>query len=267
MDILKQVPGSVLWLLSGQSRTNETLAARARESGVEPERLIFAPRLANPEHLARFALADVFLDTFPYGAHTTASDALFMGVPVLTRIGKTFAARVCSSLVAAAGLPDFICETREQYLAKAVSLATDQEILREVKRRLSRNRDTCVLFDMPSLVRNLERLFAVMRKDYLRNELPQPDLTSAEALFQVAIGLDHQSDQARIEQLIERYSTGLRQRGCRAASIDLLSAHAASPDAEASMEHPGARAPAATLERSLRSTGSFSIASTQEQRT
>ncbi len=132
MDILKQVPGSVLWLLSGQSRTNETLAARARESGIEPERLIFAPRMANPEHLARFALADVFLDTFPYGAHTTASDALWMGVPVLTRIGKSFAARVCSSLVAAAGLPDLICETREQYLAKAVSLATDPESLSNV---------------------------------------------------------------------------------------------------------------------------------------
>jgi hypothetical protein len=137
----------------------------------------------------------------------------------------------------------------------------------EAKRRLSRNRDTCVLFDMPALVRNLERLFAGMRKDYLRNELPQPDLSSAEALFQVAIGLDHQSGPARIEQLIERYSTGLRRRGCRGASIDLMSAPAVNPEAERSGEYPGVRAPATTLERSFRSTGSLSIASTQEQPT
>jgi hypothetical protein len=177
--------------------------------------------MANPEHLARFALADLFLDTFPYGAHTTASDALWMGVPVLTRIGKSFAARVCSSLVAAAGLPDFICETREQYIAKAVSLAADPASLTDAKLRLSRNRDTCVLFDMPALVRNLERLYAVMREDYLRNELPKPDLSSVEALFQVAIGLDHRSDPASIEQLISRYSDGLDRRGCRTSALTL----------------------------------------------
>jgi hypothetical protein len=104
-----------------------------------------------------------------------------------------------------------------------------------------------------------------MRKDYLRNELPQPDLSSAEALFQVAIGLDHQSDPARIEQLIERYRSGLRRRGCRAASIELLSASAVNAEAAASREDYGARAPATT--RSTRSTGSLSIASTQEQPT
>jgi predicted O-linked N-acetylglucosamine transferase (SPINDLY family) len=223
MEILDQTPGSVLWLLSGQSRTDEKLRSLACEAGVAPGRLIFAPRMPNAEHLARFALADLFLDTFPYGAHTTASDALWMGVPVLTRIGSSFAARVCASLVAAVGLPDFISQTREQYIAKAVRLANDPSAHAEARQRLLRNRDGCVLFDTPALVRDLEQLYAGMRDDALRNELPLPELSNVDSLLQVAVGLDRSKGDTPLDELIAQYRTALAYRGCRAASLELFS--------------------------------------------
>ena len=99
MEILKRTEASVLWLLESTAETQDNLTAHARETGVDPGRLIFAPKQQNARHLARYVLADLFLDTAPYGAHTTASDALFMGVPVLTFRGRSFAARVCGSLV------------------------------------------------------------------------------------------------------------------------------------------------------------------------
>ena len=98
MTILGQVPGSVLWLLGGTDDTNARLKSLAEQTGVSPERLIFAGRKPNSEHLARYALADLFLDTFPYGAHTTAADAMWMGVPIVTTPGMSFASRVCASL-------------------------------------------------------------------------------------------------------------------------------------------------------------------------
>ncbi|CAN0407175.1 unnamed protein product, partial [Phaeothamnion confervicola] len=126
MHILGQVPGSVLWLLSATNDTNDRLRAVAQQCGVAPERLIFAEKEPNPQHLARYRLADVFLDTFPYGAHTTAADALWMGVPVLTIPGRSFASRVCADLVRAAGLADLVCATPAAYAEKAIALANDR---------------------------------------------------------------------------------------------------------------------------------------------
>src|SRR6202041_1462378 len=114
--ILAQAPGSVLWLLGGADDTDSRLRDLAAQSCVAPERLIFARKKPNPEHLARYALADLFLDTFPYGAHTTAADAMWMGVPVLTIPGKSFASRVCASLVTAAGIGEMVCEDVDQYV-------------------------------------------------------------------------------------------------------------------------------------------------------
>ncbi len=113
--ILQQVPGSVLWLLSANRETDDRLRQLVAKSGIAPDRLIFAEKKPNPQHLARYVLADLFLDTFPYGAHTTASDAMWMGTPVLTYPGNSFASRVCASLVHAAGIGDFVCDGRREF--------------------------------------------------------------------------------------------------------------------------------------------------------
>jgi predicted O-linked N-acetylglucosamine transferase (SPINDLY family) len=114
MDILRAVPASVLWVLCAEESTQDRLRHHALAEGIDPQRLVFAGRMPNALHLARYRLADLFLDTAPYGAHTTASDALWMGVPVLTCPGLSFAARVCGSLVRAAGVPELICTSWAQ---------------------------------------------------------------------------------------------------------------------------------------------------------
>ena len=123
MRILKQVEGSVLWLLEDNETAANNLRREAEARGVEPARLVFARRMPLPEHLARHRAADLFIDTLPYNAHTTASDALWAGLPVLTRIGESFAGRVAASLLNAVGLPELITATQEQYEAMAVALA------------------------------------------------------------------------------------------------------------------------------------------------
>ena len=193
MEILRGVPGSVLWLLKGCEEVDLRLRALAEEAGVAPERLAFAPLAANRDHLARYALADLFLDTLPYGAHTTASDALWMGVPVLTVPGRGFAARVCASLVQAAGLDDFICATAEDYVAHAIALGRDRAPLAEARARLLAARGTALLFDTPALVRALEGLFQAMWQDFATGRLPQPDLTNLDTYLELGAGLDFES--------------------------------------------------------------------------
>ena len=126
MTILSAVPNSVLWLESTEE-VNARLRNLAEQCGVSPERLIFARKKPNPQHVARYALADLFLDTFPYGAHTTAADALWMGTPVLTLPGLSFASRVCSSLVSAAGIGELICIDLGAWTAKAIELGTKSQ--------------------------------------------------------------------------------------------------------------------------------------------
>src|SRR5690606_6716507 len=145
MAILTAVPGSVLWLLGGDESANQRLRATAQQCGIAPERIVFATKTTNPNHLARIALADLFLDTFPYGAHSTGSDAITQGLPVLTFAGKSFAARFCSSIVASAGIPELICASLDDYVRKAVSFARKREDLVVVKEALQRQRETCVL--------------------------------------------------------------------------------------------------------------------------
>ena len=186
MIVLRHVADSVLWLLTGTDEANAQLRAKAAELGVAPERLIFAPKKPNPDHLARYPLADLFLDTFPYGAHTTASDALWMGVPVLTLKGRGFAARVCASLVHAAGLPELVCSTPNEYVVRAIGLGTDRARLADLRRRLIAGRDTCTLFDTPRLVRALEARYAEM----LRSAVPVPDLRNLDIYRDVALDND-----------------------------------------------------------------------------
>jgi len=190
MHILTQVPNSVLWLLSATADTNARLRTMAENCGVAPERLVFAEKEPNPQHLARYRLADVFLDTFPYGAHTTAADALWMGVPVLTIPGRSFAARVCADLVRAAGQPDLVCSSPADYAAKAIALANDREKIAGLRAALDADRASSLLFDTPRLVASLEQLFHTMWGDFEAGRLPEPDLTNLDAYMAIGVELN-----------------------------------------------------------------------------
>ncbi|RYC30480.1 glycosyl transferase [Lichenibacterium minor] len=211
MTILVRVPDSVLWLLSGTAETNERLRTRATLSGVSPDRLIFADKKPNPDHLARYPLADLFLDTLPYGAHTTAADALWMGVPILTQPGRSFASRVCGSVLTAAGLRDTITATPEAYVECAVELGLDRAALAELKARLTAGRDTCLLFDTPHLVRHLEDLYRVMWTEAGQGRLPTPQLGSLDIYH--TIGLEEldleASEDLKDEAYLARYRDAL----------------------------------------------------------
>lgn len=193
LAILNRVPDSVLWLLGSAPSVHERLWQYAAARGVARERIVFASKLANPHHLARYPLADLFLDTSPYGAHTTASDALWSCVPVLTCSGRSFASRVCGSLARAAGIPELVCESEEQYVRTAVRLGTERETLRVFRERLRAGRDHNTLFDMPGLVRNLESLYETMWSDYTRGELPRPDLRNVDAYLELGSDAEHRA--------------------------------------------------------------------------
>jgi predicted O-linked N-acetylglucosamine transferase (SPINDLY family) len=190
MMILSRVPDSVMWLLTGTDSTNERLRQAAAGRGIAPDRLIFAQRAPNPDHLARYPLADLFLDSTPYGAHTTAADSLWMNVPILTLPGRSFAARVCASVVRAAGLDELECATEDDYIARAVELGQDRDKLAAIKAKLARERDTCLLFDTPQLVRHLEELYRNMWSEFKGGKLPVPDLRNLDIYHDIGVGLD-----------------------------------------------------------------------------
>ncbi|MGE4063262.1 MAG: hypothetical protein AB7E79_07825 [Rhodospirillaceae bacterium] len=190
MKILKNVPGSVLWLLDGMPPTNARLRELAVEYGVDGERIIFAKKKQNPDHLARYPLADLFLDTSPYGAHTTSSDALWMGVPVLTFPGRSFASRVCGSLVTAAGLPELVCAGPSEFVTRAIELGNDKDLLKRVRAKLAANRDTCVLFNTPLFVSRLEDLYQEMWRDFRDGRRPRPNLANLEIYNDIGVELD-----------------------------------------------------------------------------
>ncbi len=178
--ILAAVPGSVLWLYAGNPQVVANLRREGASRGVDPDRLVFAKPLPHAEHLARHRLADLFLDTLPYNAHTTASDALWAGLPVLTRCGTTFAGRVAASLLRAAGLPELIVDGQEAYEAAAVALARSPERLRDLRHRLVRNRPDCALFDTPRFVRHLEAAYREMWKIHRAGGAPRPITIAAD---------------------------------------------------------------------------------------
>jgi protein O-GlcNAc transferase len=172
MRILKQVGGSVLWLLTDHATAINNLRKEAAARGVGSERLIFANSMSQPDHLARHRLADLFLDTLPYNAHTTASDALWMGLPVLTLRGETFAGRVAASLLTAIHLPELITTTPEAYERMAVDLATHPEKLAVVKRKLGENRLTTMLFDTKLFTKDIEAAYTKMYERHQAGLLP-----------------------------------------------------------------------------------------------
>jgi predicted O-linked N-acetylglucosamine transferase (SPINDLY family) len=162
MRLLRKVEGSVLWLLQDNAAVVANLKREAAARGVAPERLIFATRTDPAAHLARQSLADLFLDTLPYNAHTTASDALWVGLPLLTVLGSTFAGRVAASLLHAAGLPELVTGSLTDYESLALKFAQDRAELAQVKAKLLTNRDKSALFDTVRMTRNLEAAYAMM---------------------------------------------------------------------------------------------------------
>ena len=163
MRVLREIDGSVLWL----SETNETatrnLGQQAQNRGIDPGRLVFARRLPlNEDHLARLELADLFLDTLPFNAHTTAADALWAGLPVLTRLGETFAGRVAASLSNAVGLPEMVTTTSEIYQQTAIELAKEPAKLAAIRQKLADNRLSTPLFNTELFTRHIEAAYTAM---------------------------------------------------------------------------------------------------------
>ena len=171
MRVLKAVEGSVLWLFQDNEFAYENLKKEAQDRGVEASRLVFAKRLPLEGHLARHRKADLFLDTFPYNAHTTASDALWAGLPVLTMMGESFASRVAASLLNAIDLPELITSSQDQYETLAIELATNPAKLKAIKTKLDSNRLTTPLFDTPRFTKHLEDAYSKMYERY-HTDLP-----------------------------------------------------------------------------------------------
>ena len=173
MRLLTQVPGSVLWLLGGNAAAERNLRREAQARGVDPARLVFAGRLELEAHLARHRLADLFLDTLPYNAHTTASDALWTSLPVVTCRGRAFAGRVAASLLQAVGLPELVSTSLAEYESLALRLATEPVLLAAIRAKLARHRQTHPLFDTDRFRRHIEAAYSQMWDIFERGEPPQ----------------------------------------------------------------------------------------------
>jgi predicted O-linked N-acetylglucosamine transferase (SPINDLY family) len=181
MRLLAQTENSVLWLLADNAFAARNLRREAQARGVAGERIVFAERLDAAKHLARYRLADLFLDTLPYGAHTTASDALWAGLPVLTALGSAFAGRVGASLLSAIGLPDLIAPSLEAYERMALAMAHDPARLAALRATLARHRETHPLFDTQRFARTLERGYEAIWRRYQDGAPPAHIALPAEA--------------------------------------------------------------------------------------
>jgi predicted SAM-dependent methyltransferase len=193
MNILKQTPGSVLWLMARNELIKSNLRKEASKRGVDPDRLVFATRVPKVEdHLARYRLADLFLDTTPYNAHTTAADALMAGLPVITYMGHAFPGRVASGLVNAIGLPELVTHSLEEYQQLAIELANDQNKLAALKDKLQHNKKTYPLFNTRQFCRDVEEAWTTMWRRYQNGKAPasfmvgvdqeaEPDLSAADS--------------------------------------------------------------------------------------
>jgi predicted O-linked N-acetylglucosamine transferase (SPINDLY family) len=171
--LLKAVPDSVLWIREGYPAMNERFRREAMRRGIQEQRIYFAGRMDSfARHLGRQAQADLFLDTFPYNAHATASDALWAGLPMVTLRGQSFVSRVSASLLVNVGLEELIASTAEEYEAMALSLARDRGRLSDIRRRLASARGTAALFDMDGFARGMEAAYLEMHARAGRGERP-----------------------------------------------------------------------------------------------
>lgn len=172
MRILARTPGSVLWILASNRWAADNLRQEARARGIDDDRLVFAPPRPQADHLGRLTLADIFLDTLEVNAHTTASDALWAGVPVLTCPGDTFASRVAGSLLHAMELPELVMPTLADYEQEAIALGQQPEKLAALKAKVHAKRRTAALFDIEKFTRHLEASYKMMWARYVRGEAP-----------------------------------------------------------------------------------------------
>ena len=172
MRLLQEIEGSALWILDSNEIAAQNLRVEAEHRGIARERLVFAPKLRHADHLARHRLADLFLDTVPCGAHTTASDALWAGLPMLTCMGDSFAGRVGASLLNTLGLKDLVTQSLPEYERRALDLARDPRALAHLKTTLEKNRDTCALFDTARFTRHLEAAYLMMWDRYKAGKRP-----------------------------------------------------------------------------------------------
>ena len=182
MRILKSVPGSVLWLFRDNAWQEDRLRSEAEARGVDGQRLVFAGYADPEQHLARMRIADLFIDTFPYTGHTTASDALWVGLPVLTRPGRTFASRVGASLLRAAGVAELIMASEEGFEQEAIALGSNPQRLAAIRSKLASIRGSCPLFDTQRFTRHLEAAYAGMWERWRSGRKP--------AAFDVTAGND-----------------------------------------------------------------------------
>jgi predicted O-linked N-acetylglucosamine transferase (SPINDLY family) len=159
MNILKNCESSVLWLLQNQKLGSQNLWKEAEKQGVNKERIIFAERVPVKEHLKRLEFMDLFLDTFPYNAHTTASEAIRAGVPILTLKGKSFPSRVASSILTNVGLENLIVSNLRDYETKAISLAKNYEEIESLKNHLAQEKNSSKLFDSKVFTKDLEKIY------------------------------------------------------------------------------------------------------------
>ena len=167
MRVLREVEGSVLWLLKCNKEAEANLRKEAEKRGVSASRIIFAGAIKQSLHLERLKLADLFVDTFRVNAHTTASDALWAGLPVITKIGQQFAARVAASLLYAVDMPELVAQTDEEYEALIMKFATDKQQLNQLKEKLQANRLTTALFDTEGYTRNFEKALLEVHQGYV----------------------------------------------------------------------------------------------------
>jgi predicted O-linked N-acetylglucosamine transferase (SPINDLY family) len=181
MRLLREVPDSVLWLLSETEFTNANLKREASTRGIDPSRLVFGPKLPMPDHLARHKHADLFLDTLPYCAHTTASDALWSGLPLMSCMGETFVSRVSGSLLMAMGLHDLVTTTLAEYEALALHLAREAASLARLRQQVSAARSSSPLFDTHLITRHIESAFATMWQRHQTGAAPESFAVDAQA--------------------------------------------------------------------------------------
>jgi predicted O-linked N-acetylglucosamine transferase (SPINDLY family) len=176
--ILQRIDGSVLWLYESNFSFSQNLRSEAKFFGINPNRLVFGQALPAPDYLARYKLADLFLDTFPYNAGTTASDALWAGLPILTRTGRSFSSRMATSILKAIDIPELITKTSDEYESLAIDLASDGDKLSLIREKLVANRNSSLLFNAPKTTKEIERAYLKMYKIFIEGKTPESiDLT------------------------------------------------------------------------------------------
>tara|TARA_B100000123_G_scaffold76106_1_gene54645 strand:- start:772 stop:1320 length:549 start_codon:yes stop_codon:yes gene_type:complete len=172
-NILNEVPKSILWLISDNDFAKKNLMIEFGKKNINKNRIKFSDKLPISEHLLRIKYADLFLDTFPYNAHTSCSDSIWAGLPILTIEGNSFQSRVASSLLKTSGLEELITKNEKEYVEKAIYIANNKEYLNNLKKKLINSRDTNPLFNNETFTRNIEKAYSLVLEKYYKDQKPE----------------------------------------------------------------------------------------------